>query len=231
MRTSTRLFLCGSLLATLTGSAQAEPWAHVDSSRTHAIHVNVFRPLSLQARLEALASRAVAADTNVELSMFVGKTEALVDPEGYVYPEEGGCIDILVGSIIDAGCGALTVTVDDALGTTRVVGTIETTAYEYIPDPFEFREIGPSSIAIDVTFAATGALEPSPYSSVAAGVCGLPPETKGVFLDARPEVRRSAPGTGSLVSSSAGPVNIRDFSPLRLEVLALAGAGGYDACL
>lgn len=233
MRATTILSASLAGAMALGGVAHAQPWAHLESQRLHAIHVNVFRPLDAPTlRSEALTPSTVdQAEGTAELSMFVGELEAIVDPSGVVTPEEGGCVSILVGQVIDEGCGALTVDRDDVAGTTRVSGVLETTAYEYIPDPFSFEELGPSSITVDLVFRAGEVAQPSPYTSWAAGFCGWPPETKAVFVDARPELQRVAPGAGTLRSAAAGPIDIGQVEPLMVDAFGALAAGGYDACL
>lgn len=149
--------------------------------------------------------------------MFFGQMEILADTDGYGYPEEGGCVDIYIPPVIDGGCGELTFETDGLMGTTHIQGTIETFAYRFIPDPFAFEEIGPSQITIDLVVTGEGLVELSPYTQYAAGVCGLPPDTRGVFVDVTPELQRDGTMTGLLTSQEAGAVDPTAFQPLLVQ--------------
>lgn len=227
MRRTIGTAVLATALASLTPST-ADPSAAVYAQRLHAVHVNVFRPLGsgLEARLSPLVER-LEDGTETELSMNLASLEVLVDTAGSGVPEQGGCIDIIRGSVIDTGCGPLTIVADQAMGTTRVTGEIASTEYEYIPDPFAFNEIGPSTITVDLTFTGAGPISPSPYGWTAAGVCGLPPETRGVFVDVSQEFTRQATGAGTLHSAAAGNVDIGAYAPALVEATGVAAG----ACL
>lgn len=218
-----------SALTSLT-PADADPYVAASAQHLHAVHLNVYRPLGASAhdRLAGLLEHRTSADDNdpaVELSMNIGKLEVILDTEGNAQPEEGGCIDIIVGSVIDTGCGPLAIFADRQSGTTHVVGEIASTEYEYIADPFSFTEIGPSTISVDLDFVGTGPVERSPYGWSAVGVCGLPPETRGVFVDVTEELTRAATADGELISAAAGPVDVSTFAPSLIDAFGVrAGA-------
>lgn len=174
-----------------------------------AVHVNVFRPLG------GVASSAP------EVSMFFGKLEVYADPNQWWYPEEGGCVDIFHNGVIDYGCGEFVVQADGVMGVTTVSGVLDTTAYAYDPDT-GFEEIGPSQITVDLTVTGDGPVEVSPYTNYAVGVCGLPPDTRGVFADGRPELQRSAAMTGTLESQHAGSVDVQTLPTLLVKAFNVA---------
>lgn len=178
--------------------------------RIDAVHVNVFRPLD---------GAALQTD-GPEVSMAFGRLDVLVDPNEEGYPGEGGCIDIFNDGIVDSGCGPLTVEPDGVLGATRVHGTLETTAYRYDSET-GFEHLGPSQIEVDLVATGEGVIEPSPYTNYAVGVCGLPPETRGVFVDGRPELQRGATLTGTLSSAYAGEVDPTPLPTLLVQAFTV----------
>jgi hypothetical protein len=153
--------------------------------------------------------------------MFFGTLDILVDPQGWGSPEEGGCVDIFNAGVIDAGCGALDVEPDGVMGVTTVRGTIDTTAYSYDPD-LGFEEIGPSQIAIDIVVTGTGQIERSPHTNYGVGVCGLPPETRGAFVDAIPELQRDSTMTGTLTSVAAGAIDVATLPSLLVQAYGVS---------
>ena len=210
MKTRT-ILLPALLLAAVVTPARADVMLY--AHRADAVHVNVYRPMAGQANHET---------SDPEVSMFFGKLDVLIDPNEEGYPEEGGCIDIFHDNVIDAGCGTLTFEADGIMDTTRIRGTIETTAYQYYSETVEFIEIGPSQIVVDLTVKGTGEIELSPFSNYAVGVCGLPPDTRGVFVDARPELQRDAAMSGTLESLAAGAVDVTKLPALLVQASNVA---------
>lgn len=208
------LILPALLIVAALTPARAEVLLY--AQRLDAVHVNVFRPLGARA----------TETTGPEVSMYFGKLDVLADPNGWGYPEEGGCVDIFNAGRLDSGCGTLRVRADGVMGVTEVEGTIQSTGYSYDPDN-GFQELGPSQIEVDLVVTGTGAIELSPFTTYAVGVCGLPPDTQGVFVDGRPELQREASMSGSLVSATVGAIDPGTLPSLLVQASQLL----VGACL
>jgi hypothetical protein len=210
--------LAVSLVAAVA-PAGADPYVAYYAGHLHVVQMGVYEPSSGQS---ARASSQSASAVEVSMSFTTGEVLANSDPSNEV-PETGGCVDLFLDNVLDSGCGALTVTPDGVMQTTRVQGDIASTAYDYVPDPFSFTERGPSTIHIDLTFTGTGDIVRGRRDPVLVGVCGLPPDTRGAFLIADAELRRTAGAAGSMVSDTIGPVDAASLTPTMIDVRYASG--------
>lgn len=178
-------------------------------------------PLGAVGGLAAFAQDPAPEDeSTIELSMFLRKLDVLHDDDGYPQPQESGCIHLRRGITNDAGCGPLTITTDEVMGTTRVVGEIASEEFEYIPDPYSFTEIGPSTITIDLTFIGEGVIIPGYGATLRP--CGIV-RPLGASATAHPGLRRATTGAGLFSSAAIGPVDIADFEPWMYQGVYLSG--------
>lgn len=159
----------------------------------------------------------------IEVRILGADGQTLVDPNGELSDEDGGCIEIFANNMLDFACGDLGIAARPALIGATMRAQVASTLYAYDPETVSFTEIGPSTIDLDLTLTGEGAPRVEEPGN-AVGVCGLPPDTRGAFVIGNQAVERAAIATGSL-TSAIGAVDPSTLNVALHEfVFAYAGA-------
>lgn len=159
----------------------------------------------------------------VEVRMFAAGAQTIVD--GGDELEDGGCIEIFKDDVLDVACGALQVTSEPGLSAMRVRGRIDSVAYDYLPETVEFANERGSVITVDLLVTGTGSPRLAHSERTGVGVCGLPPDTRGVFVLGELPLERAGVPSGTLTSQEIGSVDPAGLvSVLRDVTFGYAGA-------
>lgn len=142
-----------------------------------------------------------------EVQLFAGQGEVLADSAGEPYEERFGCISIFRDYVIEEGCGEVGVSADPLLQLTGVEGTMETTVYTFDPETITFTPIGESAVHLGLTLPASSEPRLAHSEFTGVGVCGLPPETRGAWVQVETPLQRDAGATGTLHSVHFGNID------------------------
>ena len=194
-----RLVLVALALAALAGSAAVpasdDPslWSEYFVARGHLVEVG---------------QTGGAGEADMEVQLWAWTGEVLLSSEPYD-DELWHCVSLfdVAAKVFEEGCGALEVIPGPAMSVTAVQGSIASTVYDYDPTSDNwFEPIGQSNIHVDLTLVGTGTPrlgEPQ----VGPGVCGLPPDTRGVLFFGEVSTDRPADTSGTLSSEYLGDVD------------------------
>lgn len=181
--------------------------------------------------------RAGIRDASYEISLFAARVEETISTyEHSHHVDTGGCFTVfsVATQVRDTGCGTLTVAPDGALGTTRVTGVLDSEAADYVNDPEtgpDFINPRPSTITVDLTFTGTGPLRIAESDRSFVGVCGTPPDVRGVSAGVEAPLTRAAVATGTFRSASLGDIDPGLLEPTMMDARYAEAGAEIGGCL